>query len=165
VTEHAQLAALRRLHELLQRHGIAYWLFGGWAVDFHAGSVSRAHDDLDLAVWQSDHSQIAALLAADGWTHAPQADEDGWTTYERGPIRVEIAFLARDDDGTVYTPLRDGRGTWPKGAFGDDVAELHGTRARIVSLAALRADKAEAHDDPKVAAKDRADFETLSRLG
>ena len=24
-------------------------MFGGWAVDFHAGSVARPHDDIDLA--------------------------------------------------------------------------------------------------------------------
>jgi aminoglycoside-2''-adenylyltransferase len=51
-TETEQLAALARLHEQLERHGIEYWLFGGWAVDFHAGSVTRPHDDLDIAVWQ-----------------------------------------------------------------------------------------------------------------
>jgi aminoglycoside-2''-adenylyltransferase len=49
-TETEQLAALARLHEQLERHGIEYWLFGGWAVDFHAGSVTRPHDDLDIAV-------------------------------------------------------------------------------------------------------------------
>jgi hypothetical protein len=27
-----------------------YWLFGGWAVDFHAGRVTRDHADIDLAV-------------------------------------------------------------------------------------------------------------------
>jgi hypothetical protein len=67
--------------------------------------------------------------------------------------------------GTVYTPLRDGRGSWPDGAFGTDIAELGGVRARVVSLRALRADKSQAHTDPRVAAKDEADLRTLSRLG
>jgi Aminoglycoside-2''-adenylyltransferase len=56
-----QLAALEELHRLLERHGIQYWLFGGWAVDFHAGTVTRPHDDLDLAVWLEDYDRIAAL--------------------------------------------------------------------------------------------------------
>jgi hypothetical protein len=68
-----QLAALARIHELLDGHGIEYWLFGGWAVDFHAGSVTRTHDDLDIAVWLKDHNRIAALLAADGWRQHPRA--------------------------------------------------------------------------------------------
>ncbi len=162
--ESGHLAALARLHELLDRNGIEYWLFGGWAVDFHAGAVTRPHDDLDLAVWLEDLDRIASLLAAEGWRHVPDEDEDGYTAYERGSLRVELAFLARDESGVVYTPLRAGRASWPVGAFGSDVAELHGVRARVVSLAALRADKAEAHDDPRVAAKDRADLATLDGL-
>jgi hypothetical protein len=103
-----QLAALEELHRLLERHRIEYWLFGGWAVDFHAGTVTRAHDDLDLAVWLEDYDRIVAL----------------------------------------HTPLREGRGAWPDEAFADDVAELGGTRARIISLGALRADKSEGSRRP-----------------
>lgn len=33
----SQLEALGRLHELFERHGIDYWVFGGWAVDLYAG--------------------------------------------------------------------------------------------------------------------------------
>jgi hypothetical protein len=163
VTETEQLAALARIDELLRDHGIEYWLFGGWAVDFHVGSVTRAHQDLDLAVWLEDHARIAALLKADRWEHTPEVGEDGYTVYQRGGVRLELAFLARDGDGAVSTPLRDGRAAWPDQAFGGDVAELHGVRARVMSLRALIADKSEARDDPAAAAKDRADVEILSR--
>ena len=165
VSEAEQLAALARVHELLVREGVEYWLFGGWAVDFHAGTVTRPHDDLDIAVWFNDLDRIAALLAADGWKHAPQEDEDGYTGYARGPVRLELAFLARSEDGDVYTPVREGRAPWADGAFENDVAELLGVCARVISLRALKADKSETRDDPLVAAKDRADVTTLSRFG
>ena len=161
VGQEAQLSALESIESLLGAHRIEYWLFGGWAVDFHAGGVSRAHDDLDLAVWIEDRDRIAHLLANGGWTHAPEDGEDGYTGYEREGVRLELAFLARDEDGAIFTPLVDGRGSWPEGAFGDDVAELGGVRARVIGLQALRADKSEAHDDPRVAAKDHADLATL----
>jgi hypothetical protein len=161
VLHDAQLAALGSVCDLFDRQRIEYWLFGGWAVDFHAGRPSRSHDDLDLAVWARDHSRIAGLLTRDGWAHAPEPGEDGYTGYERGGVRVELAFLERSEDGTVYTPLADGRGAWPEGAFGRDVRELVGVRARVIALDALKADKSEAHDDPRVAAKDRADLATL----
>ena len=164
MSEVEQLAALGRIHEVLERDGIEYWLFGGWAVDFHAGSVTRPHDDLDLGVWLKDHDRIAALLAADGWKRAPEEGEDGYAGYVRGSTRLELAFLARGDDGEVYTPLREGRGAWPDNAFEDDVAELHGVRVRVISLRALKADKSEAREDPIVAAKDRADVAILSRF-
>jgi Aminoglycoside-2''-adenylyltransferase len=159
-----QLAALSRVAELLDRHGFEYWVFGGWAVDFHAGAVTREHDDVDIAVWAEDDDRITAVLLADGWRHAPEEGEDGFTGYERQGVKLEVAFLARAENGEVYTPLREGRGSWPTGAFEDDVAELRGVRARVVSLRALKADKSEVRDDALVAAKDRADVATLSRL-
>ena len=157
----AQLAALASIVGALDHHGVEYWLFGGWAVDFHVGRVTRAHEDIDLAVWMQDHDRVDRLLASDGWTHAPEEGEDGYTGYERGGVRLELAFLARDEGGAVYTPLEDGRGSWPEGTFGDDVAGLEGVRARVIGRSALRADKAQTHDDPRVAAKDRADLQTL----
>jgi hypothetical protein len=45
-----QLAALADVGERLGDGGFEYWLFGGWAVDFHLGTVTREHDDIDLAV-------------------------------------------------------------------------------------------------------------------
>jgi hypothetical protein len=56
------------------------------------------------------------------------------------------------------------QGAWPDEAFGNDIAELGGVRARVISLRALKADKAEVREDSIVASKDRADLVTLSRL-
>jgi hypothetical protein len=159
-----QLAALKRLHELLEGEEIEYWLFGGWAVDFHAGVMTREHADLDIAVWQRDQDRIERLLMAEVWKHVPEPNEDGYTAYVKEAVRLEVGFLARTESGEVITPLQDGHGSWPDGAFQDDVLELFGTRAKVISLAALKADKAESRDDPAVAAKDRLDSATLSRL-
>jgi hypothetical protein len=164
VTEIQQLGALADVHRLFERDGIEYWLFGGWAVDFHAGAVTRHHADLDIAIWRADAARIAELLTADGWKHTPERADDGSTAYERGPVRLELAFLARDEDGGVYTPLREGRASWADGAFGAEVAELRGVRARIIPLGSLRAEKSESRDDPTATAKDRADLSALAGL-
>jgi aminoglycoside-2''-adenylyltransferase len=164
VSETAQLAALAGVHELFEQRRIDYWLFGGWAVDFHVRAVTRSHDDLDIAIWLEDRPAIDGLLGADGWQHTPSDDEDGYTTYTRGSVRLDLAFLERGDNGLVYTPLRTGRASWPLGAFGSDVGELLGARARIIALGALRADKSEPHDSPTAEAKDRADLAALARL-
>jgi hypothetical protein len=159
-----QLAALEGLHELFEEHHIEYWLFGGWAVDFHAGAVTREHADLDIAVWKRDQDRIATLLTAQSWTHVTDPDEDGYTSYERDAVRLEVAFIARAESGEVFTPLRDGQGRWANGAFQNDVVELLDVRARIINLSALKAEKSESRDDPAVAAKDRLDSEVLARL-
>src|SRR5438094_471562 len=119
-----QLAALAELDQLLSLDGIHYWLFGGWAVDFHAGRVTREHADIDVAVWLDDRVRVAALLVDCAWVHRPEAGEDGYTCYERHGVRLEVAFLARAEDGHIYTPLRNGRGEWPAGSFGDEVRQL-----------------------------------------
>jgi hypothetical protein len=160
-----QLAALARVTGLLEAANIAYWMFGGWAVDFHAGMVTREHYDLDLAVWFDDLPRIARLLEEDGWRHAPLDDEDGGTGYEREAVRLELTYLVRDGDGGVFTPLRHGRASWSEEALGNDVVELRGVRAHVVGLAALRRGKSSPRDDPDDAAKDLADFSHLSRLG
>ena len=80
-------------------------------------------------------------------------------------MRLELAFLACDDDGRTYTPVPDGRAGWPEGAFGNDTTELAGTHARVIAFEALRREKAQSLDDPRAAAKDRADLGTLARAG
>jgi hypothetical protein len=157
-----QLSALARVGDLLEDAGIAYWLFGGWAVDFYAGSVTRAHDDLDIAVWLVDLPRIAQLLEDDGWRHAPDDDEDGGTGYERGAVRLELTYLVRDGDGSVFIPLRQGRAQWSADALANDVGELRGVRAHLVALAPLIDGKSTPRDDPEDAAKDHADFRQLS---
>jgi hypothetical protein len=159
----AQLRDIGWLQACLAGQGIDYWLFGGWAVDFHVGRVTRDHADVDVAVWAGDLHRIGALLEAEGWIHAPVPGEDGYTGYERRGTRLELALLARDEEG-VHTPLADGRGDWPPGSFSEDHAEVHGVVARVVGLASLIEDKSGPRVDPAVAAKDQADVALLMSL-
>ncbi len=119
-----------------------YWLFGGWAVDFHAGSITRSHDDIDIAVWLDDHDRIARLLAAEGWKHAPEADEDGGTGYKRDAVRLELTFLVPGDGGEVYIPLRAGRVLWSDEPLSTDLAELSGVVCAHVCSGSLRSNAA-----------------------
>jgi hypothetical protein len=166
VSESVQLDALDKLHRRFEAERVEYWLFGGWAVDFHVGVVTRPHDDLDLAIWLHDLGRVATLLHEDGWTHEPESTDAGSTAFTRSAVRVELAFLQRDHaDSEPYTPLPNGsRASWAAGAFGQDVLTLAGVRARVIALAALREEKTGARDDPAAAAKDRQDIATLARL-
>jgi hypothetical protein len=142
-------------------------VFGGWAVDFHVGEITRSHADLDLAVWVDDVDRIGALLRADGWTHAPEDSPPGSTAFTRGSVRAELAFLQRDDpSGEPYTPIGNGhRATWATAAFGQDIRTLAGVRARVIALPALREEKSGSREDPIAEAKDGQDLEALKRLG
>jgi hypothetical protein len=159
-----QFAALAGAVGSLDAAGIEYWLFGGWAVDFHAGRVTRDHEDIDVAVWLSDLRRIGALLESDGWRHAPEPDEDGGTGYERESVRLELTYLVRDADGSVQIPLRTGRATWPADALASATAELHGVHARVMPLEPLARGKSRSREEAGEAAKDRADSAVLAEL-
>jgi hypothetical protein len=160
----AQLGTIGWLDEILTEQGLDYWLFGGWAVDFHAGRVTRDHADVDVAVWAADLDRIRALLQTEGWVHAPEPGEDGYIGYERQGVRLELAFLASDEAGTIYTPLAEGRGDWPASSFGDGRVELGGVSALAVSLTSLIEDKSGTRRDPVAAEKDLADVALLTSL-
>jgi hypothetical protein len=159
-----QLSALARLHDMLASAHVEHWLFGGWAVDFYVGSITRRHDDIDVAVWLDDLPRIDDLLAADEWRHAPEPDEDGGTGYERAGVRLELTFLVRDAKGNTFIPLRDGPVSLSRDTFAEDVRELLGVQARLVSRASLLRGKSSERDDPDDALKDRADFLALSTI-
>jgi hypothetical protein len=159
-----QLSALAEVGACLQQAGIASWLFGGWAVDFYVGTVTRVHDDVDLTVWFEDVARIVPLLLEIDWQHAPSDDEDGGTGFERAVVRLELTYLVRDDNGRACIPLRTGAVAWPgEDGLGDVVGELQGVQARLLGRAALLRGKATPRDDPDDAAKDQADFLHLSR--
>lgn len=157
-----QLATLVELDERLGREQIDYWLFGGWAVDFHAGRITRPHDDVDVAVWAGDAGRIGTLLQEGGWRHAPEPDEDGGTGYERDGVRVELTFLVRDADGRVCIRLDAGDFPFAGGAFETEVLGLAGRRCRVVERRALVAMKSGRRGDPGDQAKDAIDLATLN---
>ena len=159
-----QLTALGAVDALLEDAGIVYWLFGGWAVDFHAGTITRPHDDVDIAVWLEDVPRTTALLTEAGWIHAPETDEDGGTRFERADVRLELTYLARRDDGSIVTPLRAFEAPWPEGAFADEARSLGAVSAQVISLTALTNGKSSPREHPNDAAKDRADPAVLSEL-
>ncbi len=62
-----QLAAIESLGRALGDAGIEHWLFGGWAVDFWAGRVTRDHSDIDAVAWRRDYERIDAALQTAAW--------------------------------------------------------------------------------------------------
>ena len=159
-----QIAALAEVASLFDSRGFDHWLFGGWAVDFHVGAVTRSHGDIDVAVWGDDAEAIHSALRANGWEHTPAADEDGGTGYARDGVRVELTYLARSESGEVFVVLRDRNVLWTECPLGDGVLGLNGAYIRVIPLALLKDGKSRSRDDPAEAALDRADFDALSRL-
>ena len=163
VTPDEQLTAIASLDAALADAGRGYWLFGGWAVDFWLGSVTRRHEDIDAFARRGDYDAIKAALEAGGWEHLGKDTDVVGTRYLHGNAEVEFTFFEPDEDGRAVIPIPEGTVVLPM-PFGDDRRELLGVSARTIPLDLLRGGKSVPREAPAEAAKDIADFEALARL-
>jgi hypothetical protein len=159
-----QLTEILAFTSLLTSGDFDHWLFGGWAVDFYLGRVTRSHGDIDFAVWLEDRAEIAKLLLNAGWEHEPKEDEDGGTGYLRNEERVELTFITAGAHGEVLIAFRAGAAVWSPRPFSSDRRTLAGVRSTLIPLSVLRAGKSVPRDDTAEAEVDRADFKELSSL-
>jgi hypothetical protein len=148
----------------LDRAGLDYWLFGGWAVDFWVGSITRPHDDIDVAAWRRDYDAIGSALIAAGWEHTPTENDVVGTRYALGNSQVEITFVEQGDEGEIVIPVPEAPIVWTTEPFGESRRALEGVEGRVIALALLRDGKARPREDTKSTAKDRADYEALARV-
>jgi hypothetical protein len=159
-----QLDAIASLAGALDRAGIDHWMFGGWAVDFWVGAVTREHEDIDVMAWRHDYVAIGAALRGAGWRHTPVPDEVVGTRYAWRSAQVEFTFLISGDGGSIVIPLPDQPVVLSTEPLGEARRELEGVRARTIPRELLRAGKAFARKGAAEGAKDRADSEALSKI-
>jgi hypothetical protein len=158
----AQLEAIERLDAALTGARIDYWLFGGWAVDFWVGRVTREHDDIDAAAWRADYDALGGALGAAGWRHTPAEDEVVGTRYTWAGAVLELTFVEQRADGAIVIPFPGHEIVWTVEPFGDERRTLRGVGARTIPLDLLRRGKETPRDAPDEAAKDRADADALT---
>jgi hypothetical protein len=159
-----QMEAIACLDLALAAPGIDYWLFGGWAVDFWVGRVTREHDDIDAAAWRRDYDGISTALLAAGWRHTPVENELVGTRYTWQSVEVEFTFVEARDDGAVVIPIPEHPIVWSAEPLGHQRRELGDVGARVIPLDLLRSGKQAAREASADAAKDRADAAALSAV-
>ena len=71
-----QMVVLGGIARRLDTAGAQFWLWGGWAVDFRAGRITRRHGDIDLVIRYSDRELVRRLLAEGGFRLF--AEKDHW---------------------------------------------------------------------------------------
>lgn len=156
-----QLAAISSLNDLLDRHGIDHWLFGGWAVDFWAGTITRKHDDIDVAAWRDDYDKIKSALEGGGWRHAPAPTDAVGTRYTWRSAEVEFTFIKAAQNGNIVIPLEDPV-VWSAEPLGEARRDLLDVSGRVIPLKVLREGKSFPREGAAEGAKDRADLAALS---
>ncbi|KAB1909913.1 nucleotidyltransferase domain-containing protein [Micromonospora sp. AMSO31t] len=134
-----QLDAIREVVALAGAAGVAVWLRGGWAMDFHLGAVSRPHVDVDWYCWRRDAGPLAARLGGQGWAPDPRMPVEKQLDLVRGDVELSFAYLDRDPAGRVVvgagpwtgTPLPEGMLDGPPGRIGPHTAPVISVAAQI----------------------------------
>ncbi len=157
-----QLAAIEKLDAALSSAGVEYWLFGGWAVDFWVGRVTRDHHDVDVAAWRLDYDAIHEALVSSGWRHTPAENEVVGTRYTWQESEVEFTFVELRSDGAVTIPIPSQVVVWAREPFGEHRRVLRGVSACTIPLDLLRAGKQIEREAPEEGVKDRADSQALA---
>jgi hypothetical protein len=134
-----QLAAIGDVLRITAAAGIAVWLRGGWAMDFHLGELTRPHTDVDWYCWRRDADRVSVLLGAEGWRVDPRLPAEQQLDLIRADVELSFAYLDRDAAGRVVvgggpwtgTPLPDGMLDAPPGRLGPLSAPVISAAAQI----------------------------------
>ena len=103
-------AELVRLLDLLEGHGIAAWIDGGWGVDALLGETTREHDDLDLVIELKDSEALIGVLTAEGYALVAGAAPKSFVLVDDLGRQVDVHPVRFDErrGGGVYL-MDDGR--------------------------------------------------------
>lgn len=166
--EDASAVQLRLIHEvdrLLSQAKIPHWLFGGWSVDFHAGSITRPHGDVEFFIWERDGPRAGDILHTAGYQLVDHPHPDEASIWRKQGQVVEFYFHTVNEDGDVV-----GRGRWdnwplPQNALGGEVRVVQGVPCPVVSVECILNTKLEYAEHTGVSPRDRdlADVTILRR--
>ena len=158
------LQAIRDITRALSSAPIAHWLFGGWAIDFHLGVVTRHHDDIDMLIWSVDTPKLMAVLQNHTFTLTATMPEHLY--FEKYNQRIEISFIERNHLGQIITPGRWAAWPWASDAFVAGERELYGVRCPVTSLQSVLETKREfqAHAANRLREKDRLDLARIAEV-
>jgi hypothetical protein len=115
----AQLGIIREISEALTRSEVDHWLFGGWAVDFAVGDMTRQHRDVDFIVWEVDLSRIAGLLRFLGYRARSSKHPKHQFSWEKSGTEVQINLITKTTDGSIISPGTFSDWPWLEGSFGN----------------------------------------------
>ena len=134
-TSAIHVAIIAEIARLLTQESVPFWLFGGWAVDFAVGHVTRPHRDIEWVIWGHDSDRVTRLLSARGY--ALRAREEEALTLVTQGIDVEFYVLVRDAHGCIITPGRWAQWPWLPGAFAGAAGRIGEVACPMISIETL----------------------------
>jgi hypothetical protein len=95
-------AALEGVANLMSSYGRPWWIAGGWAIDLFVDRISRAHDDVDVAVLRKDQRALQRHLA--GWrlTKVVAGTHEPWPDAQQLHLPVHQVHARRGDEEVEF---------------------------------------------------------------
>jgi hypothetical protein len=132
-----QLRLIAEIGEAMRQAGASWWLYGGWAMDFHAGCVTRAHSDIEFFV-RIEHAEAAkAALVARGFLAPPGLHPDEGQPFLKDGVEAGMWFLERRSDGTDAVPGRWADWPFVAGSFDGAPGRIGDIEAPVMSIEGL----------------------------
>ncbi len=162
-----QLLLIEAIRDVLDAADVEWGVFGGWAMDFSIGEVTRDHADIELFVWQQDAQRAKEALLRAGFAAPAALHPDEGQPFLKDGQELGVWYLVRDETGAVSTPGRWADWPFPAGAFDEPRVRLGDMEAPAMSAEGLLEMKlgfaAQPHGAP-LREKDQADVVRLRRI-
>ena len=163
----AQLDIIREISNALTCARVDHWLFGGWAVDFAVGEMTRQHRDVDFVTWEVDLPRITELLRLLGYRARASQHPKHQLDWEKSGTEVQINLITQTTDGSLISPGTFSDWPWLEGSFGNHWGRIGDLDVPIVSPAGQLESKENFSKHPAgqpLRAKDLHDIKQLRTL-
>jgi lincosamide nucleotidyltransferase A/C/D/E len=97
--------------DLMEAHGIRFWVDGGWAVDACLGAQTRRHSDIDIVIEELDVPVAVAALQRRGYSPVLRPDTRAWNFVlgDDAGHQVDFHVIVLGQDGRgIYGPPENG---------------------------------------------------------
>jgi hypothetical protein len=94
--------ALEGVARLMSTYRGAWWIAGGWAIDLYVDRITRAHDDVDVAVLRKDQHALQRHLADWRLTKVVAATHEPWAAAEQLDLPVHQVHARRGDEEVEF---------------------------------------------------------------
>jgi hypothetical protein len=111
-----QLRLLGEIVQTLDEAGVAFWLRGGWALDFLVGRIRDDHADIDLVAWRTEKEAIDEALSGRGFERVGEQANVA-LEFEKEGESIQVLLVETTPSGTLVVRSFE---SWPfpEGALG-----------------------------------------------
>lgn len=159
-----QLRLLDEIRRALDGAGVDWWLFGGWAMDAHAGRITRDHADIEVFIWLDGAVAAREALTRAGFTYVPSLHPEEAAAYLKDGQEVDLTFLVRHADDSVTLRGRWSGWCWPAAWFEGARRQLQEMTLPVMALEGLLELKTNFANQPHGAPLRAKDVEDIERL-